>query len=263
MVVLSLMGPFPVVMGEVLLQDVTELPLSEKDEPVEAFVLHGAHPPLGVGVEVGGRGGKQKASDPGPPDHPSESASGELPVSVVDEKFAVLEEAVFIEGGVAGDLADPFVFGMGGYASQVNPSGRKLDEEEDVEGGKTEAGPDLSGEEVAGPEDVFVGLDELPPGVSHAFFPGRDPVPLEEVGDGLMADGVAQDLQGSLDGAVAPGGILRSQLEDEVLDFPIGRRPTNLLPVPSAEIVLLGDEFAVPSQEGVGGDDVCDLPEGA
>ena len=109
----------------------------------------------------------------------------------------IIEEAPAFHGQIPGDLHHPGFVGMGGNASDVAPTGRDLHEEEHVEGGQSGFGEDLGGEEIAGGDHVLVGFDEVGPGSRRASARRWwEAVPAEDVGDGLIADGVAEVAEG-------------------------------------------------------------------
>jgi hypothetical protein len=48
------MIPFAVVVLDVLRDGRSEVPLAERNQPVQAFFFDGSHEPFGVGVRIGG-----------------------------------------------------------------------------------------------------------------------------------------------------------------------------------------------------------------
>ena len=49
----SLMIAFVLIVGQILMERVTQRRLAKEDQLIQAFILHGTHPPFRKGVEVG------------------------------------------------------------------------------------------------------------------------------------------------------------------------------------------------------------------
>ena len=120
-------------------------------------------------------------------------------------------------------------------------------------------GQHFLGEQVAGPERVFVGCDELLPSLLARLR--INPVLFEQVTDRAPADAVYLDLlEFAKDACVTPAGVLPGQAEDELLNLGLGAWTTGLLLSLAgvAGLRLLGD----PAGEGSGRDDGDQILDG-
>jgi hypothetical protein len=97
--------------------------------------------------------------------------------------------------------------------------------------------------------------DELFPRRGCLPFWGRwDTVPLQDVAHRLVAERVAQVRQGADDSVVAPGAILLCQAYHQRLQLWINPRTPWSLPLRGA-VKFLGDQPAMPAENGIGLDD--------
>ena len=106
-------------------------------------------------------------------------------IPIVKKKSGVLDQPVFT-GQVTGNLFHSGFIGRVGGAAQNDPAGLDVNEEQDIEGGQADTGPDFRSEKVCGPEHVLVSADELCPShVAFAFVRGAQAVFREDVADGF------------------------------------------------------------------------------
>jgi hypothetical protein len=97
----------------------------------------------------------------------------------------------------------------------------QLHDHEDIIGHQATPGGDLHGEEVRGRKDLPVELEELPPvhaGLT-ALRGGLQVVATQDVPHRDGVDGMSQIGQGTLDAAIAPGGILFGHTDHELFDL--------------------------------------------
>src|SRR5262249_22939779 len=153
-----------------------------------------------------------------------------------------------IIASVAGLLGDPPGRGVRGTASEENPSGAHLDEEEDVQ----ELQPHgLDREEVACRQPLGVPAQEGRPGQSRPPRRRGDPAPPEEAADGRGGAPVPEFEQLASEPPAAPPEVLAGQSRDQLA--PIGRQrrpPTAATPTEGGP--LAPDELAVPAEERLG-----------
>src|ERR1035437_8591797 len=102
---------------------------------------------------------------------------------------------------------------MGGAASEADPAGRDLDEEEDVEATQQDS---VDGEEVAGQDSPRVSAEEIAP--TH-FAPSRsrwNPAVMKDAANRGRRHVDAELAQLALDPQIAPGWIVRGQAGDKI-----------------------------------------------
>ena len=85
-------------------------------------------------------------------------------------------------------LRHPGGIGMRRHSGHVDAPGPNVDKEQNVVFHHTPERPHVGGEKIAGPERLYVSLDEIVPG-AHASFRSRiEPVLLEDPGDRCAGD---------------------------------------------------------------------------
>ena len=113
----------------------------------------------------------------------------EFGVSVVQHVTALAEYFRRVADSIASHLRHPRFGRMSGDAGERHPPALQVEEEEDVIGNETTPGQDLDGEEVCPGK----GGDEVPPTrILAAFRRWSDAVPLQNVSDRLIGDGIAE-----------------------------------------------------------------------
>lgn len=89
---------------------------------------------------------------------------------------------------------------MWGDASDMHASTADMQEKEPIVSYEPTPGPHLCGEEVCGHQHVQMGPDTfLPRAGLFTLGSGRNAVSLENIADGLLADGITQMIQRTLD----------------------------------------------------------------
>jgi hypothetical protein len=129
----------------------------------------------------------------------------------------------------------------------MNPTGGKLDEEQDIH----DAAPQrVGGEEVAGHNRLRLGAQELPPAGTVSAQGWPDARPSQDVatrGGGKLA---AELEELASNPHVSPPRGLIGQANHEILEFGRSRRPSRACSPPSSG--LCRHKLAMPSHEGVG-----------
>ncbi len=125
---------------------------------------------------------------------------------------------------------------------------------------KADKGEYLDGEEVGSGDLAPMGLQEGPPWHPFAsLFSGFDAVLEENALDSIAAKLDSETVKGAADPGVAPARIAQRHLNHERASLLPGARSAGTTFV--APIVLVGDEFAVPTQDRVGCNDRGELTE--
>lgn len=114
-------------------------------------------------------------------------------------------------------------------------------------------------EEVGGEDRVRLAAQEAGPGLLVALGRGLDPVGFEDLPHRGGGDRDPQGGQLAVDAPVAPVEVLSGQAQDEGLDAADGGRPA--WPFRTGRLgMVAAEQVAVPTQDGVGGDDQVQLP---
>jgi hypothetical protein len=104
-----------------------------------------------------------------------------------------------------------------------------------------------------------MGADKLLPcGALPTFRSRWDPIALEDIANGLVANTIAQMHQSSGNTIVAPRAIFLGHAQDQILEGLIDLRSPERLAVPGA-VELLCHQLAVPGQNRLGFDNGRDL----
>src|ERR1035437_485527 len=139
---------------------------------------------------------------------------------------------------------------MGGAASEEDPAGRDLDEEEDVEATQQDR---VDGEEVAGQDSPRVSAEEIAP--TH-FAPSRsrwNPAVMKDAANRGRRHVDAELAQLALDPQIAPGWIVRGQAGDKIPRLGRDRGPAEAT-TPSERRPLSAHQLPVPADHGVRAD---------
>ncbi|MDP9174571.1 MAG: hypothetical protein M3O30_11990 [Planctomycetota bacterium] len=258
-IVSSLVRPLDVVILNEFRNGSVQGSLAEEDHPVEAFIFNGSNESFSEGVQIRASRRQRQCFDADrTQDHVE--ASRKLGVPISDQISASGKQSAAAGGEIASGLPHPCISRVASDSRQVDLSAADMDEEEAVVGYQAESGPNFGGEEVGGEQAIRMGTDEVGP--TCLALPMRrwvDAMFFEDVFDGLMADVVIQGDQGASDSAIAPGGILPRQLQDQIDNDDIGLRSSDGFRFPTGSpIELLGDQFSVPSKNRFGRDDTGD-----
>src|SRR6202049_3787799 len=105
------------------------------------------------------------------------------------------------------------------------------------------------------------GQERFPGRVRAALGCGLDAVVFEDRFNRVARHVVAETLQPAADAGVAPGRVLGRHAYDECGDIRLGTRATGAARLRA--VVLLGDEFPIPTEDGVRGHDSSDVREAA
>ena len=134
------------------------------------------------------------------------------------------------------------------------PAG-EVEKKEYVIGHQTGRCPDLGGETVGGNEQVHVQADKFRPRRGLlALWSWGNAMAFEHVAHGLSADRIAQMGQDTSDPIITPRAVLLGHADHQGLQLVIHFGAPGGLTLRGA-IGLLGDQLAVPREDGVGCDD--------
>jgi hypothetical protein len=149
-----------VVMLDVHLEHLLQVPAPDDQQPVQALGADRADPPLRECVGVGRLHRRAQHLGALGTDHVIEPAT-ELRVTVAHKKVHLSAALAQHEEQVPGLLGGPGAGGIAGHAGQVNPSGAQLDEEQYLHPTQEDG---VDGEEVARDDAGGLLAQELPPG---------------------------------------------------------------------------------------------------
>jgi hypothetical protein len=136
--------PVAVVMMDVLGQHSPQLPTSEDQHPVKHLTPNGAHPPLRIGVRPWRLHWRAQHLDPlGSEDRVERG--GELPIPIADQEPEPTDPLLEAHHQVSGLLCDPLPCRMRRHPEHMDPTGRDLDREQDVQPSQEDR---VNGEEV-------------------------------------------------------------------------------------------------------------------
>ena len=123
-------------------------------------------------------------------------------------------------------------------------------------------GEDLDGEEVGGSDLAEVGLQERLPRQPLAALGRRfDAVFEEDSLDGVASDIDVEVVERTPDSAVSPPHVFVCHPNDEGANLVCGSRSARSGTTLLAAVVLVGDQLAVPAQDGVGRGDGSNFSE--
>jgi len=160
----------------------------------------------------------------------------------------VLVLEAFGEREVPGLLGDPSRVGSAGRAGEMDPPGRELDEEQDVEGLQEHS---LDREEVAGQHSPPLRSQELGPGETRPARRGPEASSAQDPPNRARTDPISELAELSLDSHASPSRVLPPEAGDEVDGLGIDRRS----PRSSSTVgPLPPHELAVPAEESLGRD---------
>src|ERR1035437_2213740 len=205
------MRAMAVVMSDVIGQDLLEMSTPEDEEPIGALSADGADESLGERVRSWRSNGCLDDSDALGAEYLVE-AGRELRVSVPDEELGCPRSACEVAGEVASLLDDPPPRWVGGDASQVDPSGVELDEEQYVEASEQHR---VDGEEVAGQHCHCLRSQELRPRRPRSTRSGFDAMPAKDCPHARRGEQNSHRGQLPLDPPIAPGRVLSCQTKDQ------------------------------------------------
>ncbi len=255
----ALMGPLLMVVAAELPQGLPEVGFAEGDDLVEALRLDGEDKALSESVEVGAMRGKTEDSAAALGQHLPEGLGLEW-IPIHDGVASAKEEAIEGIGEATGHPQHPSPVWSRRDPRDLNFAGLEVHDEEDQVADEAVVLEDLDAEEVGSPDGSPMGLEEGLPGRALAALRGRLQAMLnEDVLDGAAADGGSQVHQSALDTTVAPAGVLLRHLEHQVNHLLLGPEASGS--ATSGAIVLPGHQAAIPTQDGLRGDDACDLFE--
>ena len=157
----GLVGPVPVVVADVVVQDQSQVPFAVDQHPVGALGSCGAHPPFGVAVRPGVRGGVFTIFTPSVAKIASKALVNLASRSRI-RKRKLAYPVADVHEQIAGLLGGPGAGGVGGHAQDVQTCRvATLHHEQDVHA--FEGGSWVHMEEVARPAALAPGGTQEPP----------------------------------------------------------------------------------------------------
>src|SRR6266536_313084 len=235
----------PVVVLDVRAEDVLQVTPTEDQDVIQALSSSRADPALRERVPPWGPDRRFEDSDVFGPEDLVE-APGELRVPIPEQDVLVPEGSGDRE--VPGLLGHPGRVRSAGGAGHMDPSGRELDEEQDIERLQEHR---LDREEVAREHSPALCSEELAPGRTGSTRRGPEAGATQDPPDGARSDLDPQLAEFALDSHASPSGVLPAETDDEIGRLGIEGRPTGASPMVGP---LPADEFAVPAEEGLGRD---------
>jgi len=128
-VVLALMRPFMLMMGNVFGDSVPERRFAKEDHPIQAFLLDRANKPLGKGIEIWTAGGQRNRFDAdGAEDHIE--SNGELGVPVPEQIPTAGQQAAIATRQVSSRLAHPGIGWICSDAAEIDFAAANVNEEQ-------------------------------------------------------------------------------------------------------------------------------------
>ena len=249
----TLMRPFVVVVTDELRNGVPKVPVSQRDQPVEALFLDGADEAFGMGIRVRSAVRRLNYAHTRRCELVPDRVSP-LGVAVADQDPASRQGAVVCSDHGSRSLMHEQRVRMAGRAENLHPSGRQVDDEEGVVRDQAAQGPDLRGEEVSTRDGAPVSAQERLPG-GRAPWHGWQSVGLEDACNRRTSDAVPDVCQRALDPGVAPRRILSRHPHDKRLDLAQHACPPRRAPRIRP---LSSDQLATPAEERVRRDQGCD-----
>ena len=189
------------------------MPFTQNNVLVQAFFSRAAHPALRIGVEVGRPRWQLNYLAPARPGKSVEFLA-ELAIAVVKNKPG---QAVMLKGENAQLLNHPLRLRMLRDVAQHEVPTAQLHKEQNVERPQSSGG---DGEEIGGPDKVFVLAQELRPGWGSPMVRWRSQRVTPEQADHRAATYLQSQLQHlPLNPSRSPMRILPSEANDQVLDL--------------------------------------------
>jgi hypothetical protein len=164
--------------------------------------------------------------------------------------------------GVARHLLHPFLVGMPGNSGQADTPTLQVNEEQDVVCHQPTPGEHFDREEIDAGQHRQMRLNKVLPRRGLASLRRwRNPVALQNIPYGLIRDRIPKIGQRAHNAVVPPTRILFGHLYDQGFQFRFDSRPAGIATVLGA-IELVGNQPAIPSQNGIGFGHGGDLGQG-
>ena len=205
------MGTMPVVVQEVLGQNLLEVAVPKYEKAVQALSTDGPHETFCERVRTWGLDWRLDDPDAFSVEDLVETST-ELRVPVPDHELGCPGPLGKGSAQVAGLLGDPLPHRVGGDAGEVYASGVDLNEEQHVEATQEDG---VDGEEVAGQHGRCLCSEELRPGWPRTSRRRSDAMPTQR---GPHARGREPDAHGGelpVDATISPGRVLFGEAKDQ------------------------------------------------
>ena len=231
------MVAFEVVVGSVLRDDETKVPLTEWDNLGQALRFDRSDKPLRVSIQIRAARRQRYRLDVSGSEDLSEIL-GEEWITVVDQIPRVAEKALTIGSEIPGDLLHPVAIRPSRNTRDLYGSGLQVDHEQNEVARQTSRRQELHAEEIRRGDRTPVRLQERRPRqLLSALGSGLEPAIQEDSLDRASTDFASQVVQRAADPRVAPAGIFASHRDHEALD--LARRFRSADVAGGATVVLL------------------------
>ncbi len=255
-----LMVSFPVIMREIFSDRVSQLCLVEKDHSRQTLVFDTAHEPFDVRVKIGGSRGQEqrfgaRSFERGP------KRFGKFCVAVHQDVLFIDQKSVASIRQVACDLFHPSPVRRNGATRECYAPRFEMDREQQIKRDQPVTRPNLDRRKINRGQDVPMRFEKCTPSrLTAAFWCQFNSVFAEDIADRLVGNRMGEIGQRPSDAVVAPRRILTGDAKDQCLDIVTNRRSTDSRAFVGM-IPFLGDEFAMPTEDGIGRKDRADLGE--
>ena len=251
------MRSISVVVIAVLVDGVSQVPLADRDDAIETFRLDRSHKPLRIRIQVRTAWRELDGVHAVGTEHFDHGLS-EHRITVMEQVLVVSQESIKVVELLTQRVVHPFATRSITNPCDLDAACSDIDDEEHMEPGEPFLRPYLDREEVHRCDDAPMHLQKLSPcGAFGSRWRGFKPVFLEDIGDGGAGDAMTEFAQLTLDPLVTPMPVLGGHSDDELTD--LAHDPRSASSSGCAPVMLLSDELAVPSQDGVGFDDRADF----
>jgi len=255
----TLVVALEVVVRDILGDELTQVPLPDRDDAAEALTANGADEALGEGIEIRAACRQAHTLDAGALKQPHEVLA-EKRIAIVADVASVSQQAIDRIERPAQGIDDPGLMRVRGDARYRHRPRFDVDGKEHEVPHEPCARRDLDGEEIDSGDRPRVNFQECRPGAARLALRSRlKPSLLQNLGDGAAGQLAAEIEQGASDARIAPGRILSCHGDDE-LDQ-VGLSPSTSGSAPRATVVLTSDELAVPAQKRLGRDERRDAAQ--
>ena len=234
-----------VVMGEVLIEDVIEVAVTEDHEPVQGFVADGLDQPLAMCVGTRASVGAQQNLGPFTFRHRVEPGA-EGRAAIVEEEAEVDVGVPELPDQVSKLLRRPVCRRVVGGSPPQSPSRTQLQEHDHVKRAQEDG---INGHKIAGDHAGGVRAQEVSPGRTATPSSRTEPIPFEDPPNRACADPVAELTKLARDAQIPPSPVLACQPQDQILDLAAQLRPAAARPS-SEGGPASANQFAMPAEQG-------------
>jgi len=211
----ALVISFQLIVLDVLGNELSEVPLTERNDAGETLTADGSDEALSESVEVGAPGRQTHAADAAAEQQFRELSSKHR-ITVMNQETRVLEEAVDGIEQAADRVLYPSLMQVSDDACDANATSFQVDSEEHVVPDDARERDDFDGDEVGGRDGAGMRLQEgRPRAASRALGSWLEPGVMEDVLDGAARQVMTEIVESAADASVAPGWIVLGHAQDE------------------------------------------------